>query len=683
MNLLIPMSLIGEAINYLPISQEDIVLLKQVYPVTYGLSINKTRKYSSVTPSNFDIITLLLKEFHILTLDLETRKLSNNKLEVISNCIYNGSTYETFYLPDFDFNQVRLLEASINYLLKSEYNGYSIYVHNLSHFDGSFIFKSIVDLKKIGYTINLLYKDDKMISIEIKRSASVSKKLGFEDESFSITFYDSYLILPTSLNKLAKSFGLETKLNFDVLSNDNADLTDIDFKYKLLEYNKYDCKLLYDIITNFRIEIINLFGVDIYKTPTLPSLAFKIYNNKFQENKLSITWLEDYKEISKGYRGGAVDVYRPSGENLYYYDANSLYPHVMKANKFPIDDFDILEGEWDLNSIFGIVYAKITAPDNLKVPILLVKNDQTNHKTIAPLGAWEGWYVSEELKFAESYGYKIQVIRAYHWDNKADIFSGYVDTLYQNRLKYEKSNPKNFISKLLMNSLYGKFGMSPILMNYELYKADDKLIDKAEENAKDIIDFGEVKLIGQEIENNSHESYKKVSFDKKSRGKSKYEQLLNISTHISMFITAYARMHMNKLKIQYKNNLYYTDTDSIVLDVELPNNIISNKLGDFKMEYKIQKGIFLAPKVYGLLLEDGSEVVKIKGSKIKMNFSDLEPLLQKDSNLKITQEKWFKNLPEQHIKILKTLYTLRVTDNKRILIYKDGIFIDTKPIIIE
>ena len=148
-----------------------------------------------------------------------------------------------------------------------------------------------------------------------------------------------------------------------------------------------------------------------------------------------------------------------------------------------------------------------------------------------------------------------------------------------------------------------------------------------------------------------------------------------------MFVTAYARMHMSKLKIKYQDNIYYTDTDSIVLDIELPDNLISNKW-DFKMEYKIKKGIFLAPKVYALLLDDDTEVVKIKGSKIKMKISDLEPLLLKDSNLKIVQEKWFKNLPEQHIKIIKTAYTLKVTENKRQLVYKDGILVDTKPIII-
>ena len=81
---------------------------------------------------------------------------------------YDGSTYETFYLTDYEMEQDKLLKASIDYLWKPCYNGYSIYAHNLSHFHGTFLLKSIVNLKKIGYIIKLLYKDDKMISIEEK-----------------------------------------------------------------------------------------------------------------------------------------------------------------------------------------------------------------------------------------------------------------------------------------------------------------------------------------------------------------------------------------------------------------------------------------------------------------------------------------------------------------------------------
>ena len=116
-----------------------------------------TTKSNEISP--LDIGILLNKDFDCLTLDLETRKLSNNKLEVISNCIYDGKHYKTFYLTDYEMNQDLLLKASVDYLLKPIYNKCCIYIHNLSHFDGIFILKSIVDLKKIGYTIKLLYKD--------------------------------------------------------------------------------------------------------------------------------------------------------------------------------------------------------------------------------------------------------------------------------------------------------------------------------------------------------------------------------------------------------------------------------------------------------------------------------------------------------------------------------------------
>ena len=37
--------------------------------------------------------------------------------------------------------------------------------------------------------------------------------------------------------------------------------------------------------------------------------------------------------IRCGYCGGHADTFFPYDENLYYYDVNSLYPHVMKSYK--------------------------------------------------------------------------------------------------------------------------------------------------------------------------------------------------------------------------------------------------------------------------------------------------------------------------------------------------------------
>jgi len=52
--------------------------------------------------------------------------------------------------------------------------------------------------------------------------------------------------------------------------------------------------------------------------------------------------------------------------------------------------------------------------------------------------------------------------------------------------------------------------------------------------------------------------------------------------------------------------------------------------------------------------------------------------------LKKTQVKWRKNLSDGHIKVLNELYTIKITDNKRKLIYdKNSKLITTVPYIID
>jgi hypothetical protein len=52
--------------------------------------------------------------------------------------------------------------------------------------------------------------------------------------------------------------------------------------------------------------------------------------------------------------------------------------------------------------------------------------------------------------------------------------------------------------------------------------------------------------------------------------------------------------------------------------------------------------------------------------------NDYNNLLSKDSILQKTQTKWNKHLSEGHIKVIDQLYTLKVTENKRRLIYNEN-----------
>ena len=102
-------------------------------------------------------------------------------------------------------------------------------------------------------------------------------------------------------------------------------------------------------------------------------------------------------------------------------------------------------------------------------------------RTIAGLGSWEGWVTSEEYLYCKHYGYHFEILKGYKFDKKI-IFKEYVEKLYQMRMEYAKSNPLNLVAKLLMNSLYGKFGMKSESTMVEIY-------DSRQEHDKKMVDY--------------------------------------------------------------------------------------------------------------------------------------------------------------------------------------------------
>ena len=59
---------------------------------------------------------------------------------------------------------------------------------------------------------------------------------------------------------------------------------------------------------------------------------------------------------------------------------------------------------------------------------------------------------------------------------------------------------------------------------------------------------------------------------------------------IAAAVTSYSRIEMIKFKMELDKlgiNLYYTDTDSIFVDGELPQHLVGNELGLMKDELKV------------------------------------------------------------------------------------------------
>lgn len=172
------------------------------------------------------------------------------------------------------------------------------------------------------------------------------------------------------------------------------------------------------------------------------------------------------------------------------------------------------------------------------------------------------------------------------------------------RLKYPKSEPMNYIAKLLLNSLYGRFGMDDNFMINDIFSIEDadKFINLNPDNVKNIIELDDYVIVQSqqpEVEDNE------------------YEVVNNVNIAVASAITAYARFHMSQFKNKpnyLADRLFYYDTESIYVNKSLDDKYISNtELGKLKLDNIITKGILLAPKVYGLLTEDGKIIIKAKG----------------------------------------------------------------------
>ena len=62
---------------------------------------------------------------------------------------------------------------------------------------------------------------------------------------------------------------------------------------------------------------------------------------------------------------------------------------------------------------------------------------------------------------------------------------------------------------------------------------------------------------------------------------------------------------------------------------------------------------------------------------------DFESLLKYNASIERNQDKWFKSINDGNITIKEQIYTIKVTDNKRQLIYKNGTLVGTKPYVID
>lgn len=581
--------------------------------------------------------------------DIETFKDIDGYAKVYALGFYVlGGKVKIYYLED-RISSEELVLRCIDDMLVNEFNNYTFYTHNFGSYDSIFLIKILKDFNiKKGYEhykLSSICKDNKILKLTIKTRKSLSDRkqsiVGVrKDPGYNrITIIDSLNLLNQSLDKLCKSFDVEVvKGNFphkfvsrntlNYVGNtpsidywDNISLSNYnelvkpnwDLRKECIKYLEKDLISLTFIMNKFSEYLNRKYYIQVTDSLTISRLALNIFLKEYlRDSKLPIIGKNIFSDIKKAYYGGVTEVYKPYGKNLFYYDVNSLYPFAA-LNPIPGVNCTFIENvgnSMDLKDLFGFFYCKIETNNNY-LGLLPVHSKEG---LIMPNGSWEGWYFSEELKYALSQGYKINVIKGYNFNKLDNVLTDYVNDLYKIKSSTKDSVEKD-INKRLLNHLLGRFGMNIVKPKTELVDGNKLGLITS---TREII--GEPKIItdndywityydevNEDICEEHGIDYFKVCNLNENTDSEKLDEFKDVSLTTAAAVTAYARIYMSKIKLDILNkggSVYYTDTDSIVTDISIDKKLVGFELGQFKLEHKVKMAYFISNKTYCLQLFD-------------------------------------------------------------------------------
>lgn len=435
-----------------------------------------------------------------------------------------------------------------------------------------------------------------------------------------------------------------------------------------LDYSKQDSKALFEAMQTAQDLYFQNHKVDITSVYSTSTLSLKIFRTSYLKTDIPIMKRSEDTFVRRSYFGGATDYYKGYGENLHYYDVNSLYPFAMlKPMPLELKKVHVNMNGWsivDFESFFGFVECNVETPDNIKIPILPFKH---RGKTIFPIGKWRATYFSEEIKAAIKLGYKIETtaarLKGYEY-SKYDLFNGYINHFYDiKKNSVGRRACERFIAKMHLNQLYGYFGRKLDLLetvnidikDYHFY-ASTRII-KAPLAREMEIDENTLSLLL--YSNLNEELISKINSAITLDGVkiSNPHSFVKSNVGIASAVTAYARIHMIPFARSGKldNDVYYSDTDYVFVGNKLDDKLIGRDIGLMKVELHgllIDKAYFLGVKQYGYSYHDTSGQVNEKSvfagvTRDSLTYrcaTEIERIYNGETLFKETAERFFKSL---------------------------------------
>lgn len=445
-----------------------------------------------------------------------------------------------------------------------------VYFHNLK-FDGEFI---ISWLFKHGFTHVIDRKDlaDKTFTTLISdKGIFYTMKIVFEKTKHKtnyIELYDSLKVLPFSVDKIAKGFNLPIgKGSIDYKKPRPVGYMPTPEEW---DYIKTDCRIV-------ALALKELFAEGLDRM-TQGSNALKYYKDIITYKKFEKLFpVPEYDaDIRQSYKGGYTYL-QPRHANKdqtagIVLDVNSLYPYVMHDKPLPYGEGVPFKGQYKKNNLYPLYVQQIICQFELKpgyLPTVQLKNNlafvPTEYVTSSGFEDVPLTLTSVDLDlFLQHYDVmNIEYTGGWMFKKTVGLFTEYIDIWSERKIEAKKSgNAAHYtLAKLMLNSLYGKFAVNPMVRS---------------KNPVD--DHGIVRyILGEQ------------------------EERTPLYIPVGTFITAWARDTTIRAAQSLYDRFIYADTDSLhLIGTDLPEGlkISDTDLGAWKHESNFDRARFIRAKSY-------------------------------------------------------------------------------------
>lgn len=388
---------------------------------------------------------------------------------------------------------------------------------------------------------------------------------------------DSYRVLPDSLKKVGKAFGV---LKDEV---DRENIESLSVKERL-DYCTQDCRVLLNAILSLT-ETMRVEGGSL--GDTLASTVASLVRLTLPADCWG--WNRDSDSLAAlAYYGGKTERYRHHAGPGVSRDINSAYPAAM-IGRLPTRYLGIRRGMYRYRADkLAIVRARVKVPSGSyfgPLPVRPVRGPLKG-RLVFPTGEFEGYWTAEELIGASRLipGFDWYAVSWAEWESEpwlAERVSRWFE------LKSKSTGAKRYTFKIFLNSLYGKFIEQT----------------KCVTLTQSIADVVEAELRGCEYQSINCGKTHFFAITEQKEGALRFAAC-------AAHITQRARTRLLELGTR-ASRVDYSDTDSLYGIVDEPD---SAELGGWSVVENYSEAEFIAPKVYAVRnSETGLLSVKAKG----------------------------------------------------------------------